>query len=126
MTLVKELMIRKVFTANEDDNVVTICKLLTKHEISGIPVVSKTGKLKGFVSERDIIAAVPKPKFLTLKAKQLMSRKVRTITHDAPITHASKIFSEEKYRLLPVLKGNKLVGIIARKDIVQQMIGHYY
>ncbi|MFH1831146.1 MAG: CBS domain-containing protein [Pseudomonadota bacterium] len=126
MMLVKELMTRKVYAADEDDNVVSVCKLLTKHNISGIPVVSESGKLKGFISERDIIAAVPKSTFLTLKAKQLMSRKVRTIPHDAPITQASKIFSEEKYRLLPVLKANKLVGIIARKDIVKQMIGHYY
>jgi CBS domain-containing protein len=124
--LVKDLMTSKVHTVREDDDVQTVAKLLTKHKISGIPVVSKSGKLKGFISERDIIAAVPKPKFCDLKVRNLMSKKVRSIPHDAPVTQASKIFSLENYRLLPVLKGTKLVGVIARKDIVKQMIGHYY
>jgi CBS domain-containing protein len=124
--LVKDLMTSKVRTVREGDDVKTVAKLLTKHRISGIPVVSKTGKLKGFVSERDIIAAVPRPKFCDMKVKSLMSKKVRTIPYDAPVTQASKIFSVENYRLLPVIKGSKLVGIIARKDIVKQMIGHYY
>ena len=124
--LVKDLMTTKVHTVRDDDDVRTAAKLLTKHKISGIPVVSKTGKLVGFVSERDIIAAVPKPKFCDMKIRNLMSKKVRSIPHDAPMTQASKIFSAENYRLLPVIKGSKLVGIIARKDIVKQMIGHYY
>jgi CBS domain-containing protein len=123
---VKDLMTRNVRTVQEDDGVREICTLLTKHKISGIPVVGKAGKLKGFVSERDIIAAVPKKHFTTMKARQLMSRKVCSVPSDAPLTHASKLFSQKKFRLLPVLKAGKLVGIIARKDIVQQMIGHYY
>jgi CBS domain-containing protein len=124
--LVKDLMTSKLYTVRDDDDVRTAAKLLTKHKISGIPVVSKTGKLVGFISERDIIAAVPKPKFCDMKIRNLMSKKVRSIPYDAPVTQASKIFSVENYRLLPVLKGNKLVGIIARKDIVKQMIGYYY
>lgn len=123
---VKDLMTRNIQTVTEDDGVRTICAQLTKNRISGIPVVSKAGKLKGFVSERDIIAAVPKKDFTDMKARQLMSRKVCSVPYDAPLTHASKIFSQKNFRLLPVLKAGKLVGIIARKDIVQQMIGHYY
>lgn len=124
--LVKDLMTKKVHTVSEDDKVKEAAKLLTKYKISGVPVVSKTGKLKGFISERDIIAAVPRPKFCDLKVKNLMSKRVRTIECDSPINCASKIFSQENYRLLPVVRGNKLVGIIARKDILKQMIGYYY
>lgn len=124
--LVKDLMTKKLVTVGEEDDIKKVCKLLTKHRISGIPVVSKSGKLKGFISERDIIGAVPKANFSNMKARQLMSKKVRSIGLDEPVTHASRIFSEQSYRLLPVIKGQKLVGIIARKDIVKQMIGHYY
>lgn len=124
--LVKDLMIKKVYTVKEEDDITVACKLLIKHRISGIPVTSMSGKLKGFISERDIIAAVPRKNFCNMRVKNVMSKKVRTITHDSPLMHASKIFSEEKYRLLPVIKGAKLVGIIARKDIVNQMLGRYY
>ena len=126
MKQIKEIMAKKVYTVNEDDDVKSICRVLAKNEISGMPVVGKSGKLVGFVSERDIIAAIPKPRFEQATARKLMTKKVRTIAEDAPVTHASKIFSEEKYRLLPVLRGTKLVGIIGRKDVVKYMMGNYY
>lgn len=124
--LVNELMTRKVITVSEDANVRYICKLLSKHNMSGFPVTNKSGKLVGFVSERDIIAAVFKPNFINRTAKNLMNRRIRTIPEDAPITLASKIFSEEKYRQLPVLRNGKLVGIISRKEVVRHMMGQYY
>jgi CBS domain-containing protein len=124
--MVKEIMNRKLITVKEDDTVRSICKLLSKHKISGVPVLGKTGKLVGFVSERDVIAAVCKPDFTSKTARKLMTKRVRTISEDAPLTHASKIFSEEKYRHLPVVKGKKLVGIITRKDVANQMMKHYY
>lgn len=123
---VKELMVKKVITVKEEVNVKEICKMLNKLHMSGLPVVNKPGKLVGFVSERDVIAAVPKPNFINRTAKQIMSRKIRTIQDDAPITHASKIFSQEKYRQLPVTHNGKLVGIIARRDVLNHMLGHYY
>lgn len=123
---VKELMTKKVITVGDDTNVKDICKLLNKLNMSGFPVVSKTGKLVGFISERDVIAAVSRPHFLNKSARHLMSRKPRTIQDDAPLTHASKIFAEEKYRQLPVVHNGKLVGIIARKDVLKHLMGHYY
>ena len=123
---IKEIMTRKVITVKEDDNVRVVCKLLIKHHVSGFPVVSKSGKLTGFISERDVIAAVYKPNFLNRAAKQLMSRKVRTVCDSDPLINASKIFSQEKYRHLPVLKNNRLVGIVARRDVVRHMMGQYY
>jgi len=124
--LVKELMESNVITVKDSDSVVTICKLLSKHRISGVPVVSKAGKLVGFVSERDIIAAVSKPNFIKTTAKQIMSKKVKTITEDTPVTHASKLFSQESYRHIPVTRNGKVVGIIARKDVATHMMKHYY
>jgi CBS domain-containing protein len=124
--LVKELMESNVITVKDSDSVVTICKLLSKHRISGVPVVNRAGKLVGFVSERDIIAAVSKPQFIKKTAKQIMSKKVKTITEDTPITHASKLFSQESYRHIPVTRNGKVVGIIARKDVATHMMKHYY
>lgn len=124
--LIREFMNRKVITVKEDDDVRTVCKLLTKYRISGMPVLNKAKKLAGFVSERDVIAAVPKKNFDNRTAKQLMTKRVRTVTEDAHLTHASKIFSEEQYRHLPVIKAGKLVGIITRKDVTAQLMKHYY
>ncbi len=123
---VSELMRKDVITVEESANVREICKVLSKHRMSGAPVLNKSGKLVGFISERDIIAAVPKAGFIKKTAKQLMTKNVRTIEEDAPLTHASKIFSEELYRSLPVTKEGKLVGMVSRNDVVSQMMKHYY
>lgn len=126
MMLVKELMNKKVTTVGENDNVRIVCKLLIKSRVSGFPVVNKSGKLVGFISERDIIAAVPKTNFLDLTARQIMSKKVHMVSDDAPIMLASKIFTDAKIRLLPVIQKGKLVGILSRKEMVKHMMGHYY
>jgi tRNA nucleotidyltransferase (CCA-adding enzyme) len=124
--LIRELMIKKIITVRDDADVRAICRLLTKHNSSGFPVINKAGKLVGYISERDIIAAVPKPNFLSRKAKDLMNRKIRTIPDDAPINIATKIFSEEKFRQLPVLREGRLIGVITRSELVKHMMGHYY
>jgi tRNA nucleotidyltransferase (CCA-adding enzyme) len=124
--LIKELMIKKITTVKDDADVRSICRLLTKHNSSGFPVVNKSGKLVGYISERDIIAAVPRPNFMSRKARDLMNRKIRTIPDDAPINMATKIFSEEKFRQLPVLKDGRLIGVITRSELVKHMMGRYY
>jgi len=126
MKLVKDVMTKKVVTVRDEDDVKQACKLLAKNRISGMPVMNRLGRLVGFISERDVIAAVPKPGFDKASVRKLMTKKVRTIAGDEPLTHASKIFSEEDYRLLPVMKGPKLIGIIARKDVVNFMMGNFY
>ncbi len=124
---VKDLMKRKVITARENDSVRDVCKLLTKNKISGVPpVLTKAGRLAGFVSERDIIPAVYKKDFLAKTAKQLMTKRVRTITEDQPLTHAAKVFTEERYRHLPVVRSGKVVGVITRNDVTTHMMKHYY
>lgn len=126
MTLVREVMTKKVITVPQVSDVRQVCRLLRKSKLTGLPVVDQRKRLVGFVSERDVIAAVPKPGFLKCKAKQIMTRRVKTITADEPVTNASKIFSSEKFRCLPVVKGDKVVGIISRKDVIEVMLGNYY
>jgi CBS domain-containing protein len=126
MTLIKELMEKKIITIPEGMDVATICRLLHKRGVSGFPVVNKKEEIIGFISERDIIAAVPKPKFSNLTAKKLMKRKVKTITADEPVSNAFKIFSRVNYRRLPVVKGRKVIGVISRKEVIEHILSGYY
>ncbi|MFH1654345.1 MAG: CBS domain-containing protein [Pseudomonadota bacterium] len=126
MILVKEMMNRSIITVTTEVGVKKICQLLTKHKITGTPVVNKKKELLGFVSERDIIAAAGKQNFYKKTAKHVMSKNLTTIEESASLDEASLIFSTHPFRHLPVLKNNKLVGIITRNDIVSQMLGNYY
>jgi len=128
MILVKEMMNKnkKVVSIKIADSVMKICQILTKNMITGVPVVDDKKEILGFVSERDIIAAVNKPNFMKKVAKDLMVTDVYTVEAGASLNEVSLIFSKEIFRHLPVTHKGKLVGIITRKDIINQMLGHYY
>lgn len=126
MTRVKDVMAKRVATVTPETTMKKLCGILSRRKTSGVPVVDRKGKLVGFVSERDIIAAVAKKNFLDRTAGDLMTRKLKTIGPDEPLTNASKIFSCAPYRQLPVVKNGKVVGVLTRQGVVQHMMGTYY
>lgn len=118
-------MAKKVITVFTDTPIEQVCKILSNHGLSGVPVVDRNKKLVGFISERDIIANFGK-KCLTQKAGDLMQRRVIFIKYGTSIEEASKIFTEKKIRHLPIVKNGKVIDIISRKDIIKHLVGHYY
>jgi CBS domain-containing protein len=125
MTIVKDIMKKKVVTVPDNANMQKLCRLLTKNKLSGVPVASSKGKLVGFISERDVIAAIPKTGFMDKLVSDIMTKKAKTIAPDDPLTNASKIFSDTIYRHLPVVKAGKLVGVLSRTDVIKYMMVRY-
>ncbi len=126
MLKAKDIMNKRFNTISEDTDVKKICALLTKYQVSGLPVVDDKGALRGFVSERDIIASVPKPHFLKKTAKDIMTRKVITVTEDAYAEKVSKIFTDKPYRIIPVVRKGVIAGVISRKEVIHRLLGQYY
>ena len=126
MTMVRDVMDKKVIAVSKSMDVRHICRLLAKHQLTGVPVLDEKKQLVGYISERDIISAVPRARFFDRTAKELMVRRVKTIGPDEPITSASKIFLVKEYRKLPVVKGGKVVGMLSRKNVIRHMMSHYY
>lgn len=119
-------MTKHIVTVRDDTSVQAICKILATNRLSGVPVVDKKSKIAGFVSERDIIAAVNKKGFLNFTAGQLMTRKVLFVREGMSAEEVSRIFTEEPIRYLPVIKNRKVVGVISRKDVIHRLLGQYY
>lgn len=126
MIMVKEMMNKSVVSVGPETSLKKICHLMTKNKISGVPIVNQRKEILGFVSERDIIAAVPKPNFFKKAAKDIMVKKLTVVEDTTSLNEVSLIFSNEPFRHLPVVKNGQLVGIISRHDIINQMLGHYY
>lgn len=126
MIFVKEMMNKRVISVSPDTSLKKICQMLTKNKITGVPVVNTKKEILGFVSERDIIAAVAKPNFYKKAAKNIMVKRLTVVDAAASLNEVSQIFSNEPFRHLPVVHSGKLVGMITRMDIVNQMLGHYY
>lgn len=126
MLKARDIMTKSAVTVKRNASVQKICDILTKHKVSGVPVIDEDDRIIGFVSERDIIHAVNKKDFLRTTADKLMTRKVFSVREDMAAEEVSRMFTEKPIRYLPVIKNDKVVGIISRKDIINRLLGQYY
>jgi len=116
---ISTIMSREVITCNADDNVYF---LLQKFKISrrgGFPVLDD-GKLVGMVSERDIVkrfASVP----FGIAVSEVMTKRPFFIKPSLSIFDATKALVNTHYRRLPIVEGNKLVGLITTIDLLKQI-----
>jgi CBS domain-containing protein len=110
--IAKELMTRDVITVSPTISVKQLAMMLIKNQISGAPVAGKNGKIIGVVSEADIVAKKGKD------VKSIMTKDVITITEDESVERIAQLMTEKKIKRLPVMRGDKVVGIVSRADIV--------
>ncbi|MFH0762904.1 MAG: CBS domain-containing protein [Candidatus Omnitrophota bacterium] len=141
---VREIMKEKVVSIGPQDNALEALKQLFKMKISGLPVIDEQGKLAGMFTEKEILSYVlpsyiekvgrfvyeenPKAarkKFTVLAAlsvSQLMRKEVLTVSEEATLSEAARIMLTQKARRLPVTdKSGRVVGIIARCDVVESL-----
>ncbi|HUY61037.1 MAG TPA: CBS domain-containing protein [Candidatus Dormibacteraeota bacterium] len=109
---VQGLMTRNVITIGPGAEVAQAVELLHRHHISGMPVVDAHHEVVGVVSEVDIIARRGR------LVSDIMSAEPRTIDEDASLSEAAAILFQERIRRLPVVRHGKLVGLVARTDLV--------
>jgi CBS domain-containing protein len=87
---------------------------------AGILIVRDKEKLNGVLTKKDIIWALTKnANFREIKAKDIMSRKVVTISPSRDIYDALVLMKEKKKRWLPVTDKGNVIGMITIKDILK-------
>lgn len=126
--LVGERMSKPVLTISPDVPVQDALAAMRKEHIRRFPVVDKQGRLLGIVSESDLLNASPSEatslsvweiNYLLSKVtvERVMAKDVITVTEDTPIEEAARIMADKKIGALPVMKGQKLVGIITETNL---------
>jgi len=130
---VAELMTSKVFTVEPHDLIDRVFFLIHYEKIRHLPVVEK-GKLVGIVSDRDLYKALgPKSNsnavepnkdntqlhVVSQKVVHIMHRGVYTVTADTPAAEAAAMMADHRIGALPVVDGNKLIGILSATDILR-------
>lgn len=113
--IARDIMTTNVITVGEDLKISEVCKVLTEKRVSGVPVVSKEGKLLGVVTERDLLLHNP----LVTSVKDIMTKQVVTVTEDTPAEEISRLLLAHSIKRVPVIGREKIVGIVSRLDILR-------
>ena len=118
---VGDLMTRNFIHVAPDTDLRQCAKTMVKKRVGSL-IIKDGDKLKGILTEKDIIWAIVKKSkkdLKTIPAKALMKRKVHTIKPSADITDALKKFKKKKIRRLPVVERGKIIGFLTTKDILK-------
>ena len=144
----KDIMNTEVITIDPKTKIEDIAKILSKNSISGVPVVEDE-KIVGIVSEGDLLHKEASPriptiypvsalgsfiapgdykkyesdlkKFIATEAEQIMSKKVITSTEDTDIRELASIMVDKRVNRVPIVKNDKLIGIVTRADIIRNL-----
>jgi CBS domain-containing protein len=121
MPSVKDIMTKEVVTIDNSKSVFEAAELMSSKGLGCLIVVIK-GFPVGIITERDIVRRiVAKRSSPDVKVVEVMTKKLITVGPDTSLKEAARVMSNNKIRRLPVLKDNKLVGIVVASDFVRNV-----
>jgi CBS domain-containing protein len=119
-TSIKEVMTRDVRACEPNATVADAAKVMAQEDVGPVPIV-QDGRLIGIVTDRDIVVRVVAegrdPNATTVS--EIASTELVTVSPDDDLDEALKLLAERQIRRLPVVEGDRLVGIVAQADIAR-------
>ncbi|MBI5459117.1 IMP dehydrogenase [Methanobacterium sp.] len=113
----EDLTIRDVITTSPDSSIHEASIIMDMEDVSGLPVVDN-GKVIGIISRRDIKPIINSD--AQKKVREFMTEEVVTITESATPEEALDIAYDNKVERLPIVRNNRIVGIVTIRDILER------
>jgi len=146
--LAREIMSREVISISPEEKVDEAARILVENKISGLPVVDANKHVVGIITEKDLIIRASElkvpfyitlfdgiiflenpirfnndvKKYIATQVKDAMTRKVFVVEEDTPISEIVEIMQKRAINRVPVVRNDKLVGIITRNDILKSLV----
>ncbi|MCR4284443.1 MAG: CBS domain-containing protein [archaeon] len=124
---VGDIMTRNFVHVTPETDLLSCARTMIKKRVGSL-IIKEGDKLKGILTEKDIIWAIVKKSKSDLKgifAKDLMKRKVVTIKPSADLAEAMRRLRKKKVRRLPVVENGLVIGMLTYKDILRIDPGLY-
>ena len=129
--LVKEIMSSALYTVTEFEPLSYVQNIIEEHNVHHVPVMSE-GKIVGIISNGDVerskcgsslfvnhnIEEQNETILAAVLAGSIMTVVVETISQDDTLYNAYLTFKSNSFRSLPVISGEKLVGIVTPMDFL--------
>ncbi len=148
MKKAKDIMSEKLITVTPETTVKELAEILTENGINGTPVVDSNRKLLGVVTENDLLfqkkrVHIPTilnflDAFIYLESPEKMKEEMQkisgtsvkdifsfpavTVDEDTLIDEIATLMIEKNIHTIPVVKGEKLVGIVGKGDIIKTLM----
>ena len=123
--LVKDFMADNLVMFFPDQPIYDAMTQLVDKRVSGGPVVDQRGNLVGILSEKDCFNVALTAAYHDQwegTVSQFMSTQVKTVDPDMPMIELVERFLQAPYRRYPVVKDNRLVGQINRRDALRALL----
>ena len=122
-THVRDVMSEGVECVGEDDSVLVAAHRLAELQVGSVPICGNDDRLKGMLTDRDIVVKVLARDLdpATVTAGSLAEGKPVTIGADDLLDYAMQTMAEHQVRRLPVIDGDKLVGMLSQADLVKAL-----
>ncbi len=119
---VSAIMSTKVVTVKATEKVSKALQTMVRHKIGSV-VVAEKGKPVGILTERDVSTRVAKGQNVRgMVVRRIMSKPLVTIRPSAEVMQAVEQMVRKDIRRLPVMEGDRLVGMVTERDIFRWMI----
>lgn len=148
MLTAADVMTKDVITVKKETTIRELAELFARHRISSVPVVDDSGAMIGIVTETDLVEqdkSLHIPTVISLfdwviylesdkkfekelkkmtaqTVGDIYTQKVKTVVPATPLSEVADIMSSGKIDAIPVLENNRVVGIVARIDLIRTMI----
>ena len=119
---VEQYMITDLYTVNEDELIELVAFVMDKYKIRHVLVEDTGHRLTGLVSYRALLRILAKGSEhrheLNMPVKDIMTRDLVTVTPETSTHEAIGIMRRKRLPILPVLKDDRLVGVVAESDFM--------
>ncbi|MEY4705181.1 MAG: hypothetical protein RL042_1383 [Nitrospirota bacterium] len=116
---VGQMMQDAVFTCGPRTDALTVSRLMIQRNFGSLPVVEEDRTLVGLVSEYDLLQAMIEGRDLRkIMVVEVMATHPVTATEDMKLEEVANLFQDRYNTRVPVVRNGKLVGILARRDLL--------
>ncbi len=115
----KDIMNSDIVAIDPEETVEHVMEQMIGRGISGLPVIDMSGQLVGVITEFDLLELVWDPNTDKNKVYHYMTRDVRTVDENCGLVEVADTFQSLSVRRLLVVRGDAVVGIISRRDLIR-------